>query len=89
MISPLSSAADTAAAAISEPGSRVSRSFTSSIAAIGPIPRTSPIAGWREAISFSRAWIRSPTSTARARKSGSAIAFRLSTAAAHATGFPP
>ena len=59
------------------------------IAAIGPIPRTSPITGWRSAMPWRRAMISSPKAVAWARNASLAIALMLSTAAAQATGLPP
>src|SRR5215204_5633327 len=71
-------------------GGAPSASLTNSIAAIGPLPRTSPTkSGCRSWISRIEAMTRSPTMLARARRSSSSKASSTARAAAQAIGLPP
>ena len=64
------------------------RSLTKSTPIIRPLPRTSPMLGWRAWISSSASIVYWPTSAAFARYS-SWINSMVASAAAQASGFPP
>src|SRR5919112_1899098 len=88
--SPSSRAAPITFAVRSLSGVRLSASLTNSIAAIGPLPRTSPTkSGCRSWISRIAAMTRSPTKLARVRRSSSSKASSTARAAAQAIGLPP
>ena len=64
------------------------RSFTNSTPIISPIPRTSPMDGWRTMISLRASSVYCPTSAAFSMYSFS-IKSMVASAAAHAIGLPP
>ncbi len=87
-ISPLAWQALATRAVASASGSVVP-GLTISTAIIAPRPRTSPITGWRRAMSRSLGSMISPMPRAAAGRSSFAYVSIAPRAAAQATGFPP